>query len=40
MGLGAHLKFTVHQPLEVPKANKEEYIKTIEQTITKAITYD
>ena len=38
MGIGNHLKFTVHQPIELSSSsNHKELITTIEQTITKAI---
>ncbi|WP_353776932.1 1-acyl-sn-glycerol-3-phosphate acyltransferase [Winogradskyella sp. 3972H.M.0a.05] len=37
MGIGAHLKFTVHKPLEIDLENKEGLIQQIESTITEAI---
>lgn len=40
MGLGAHIKFTVHQPLKVSEYEHNELIETIEKQITEAITND
>jgi len=38
MGVGNHLKFTVHQPIELHSVeNQKELIAHIEQTITNAI---
>ena len=38
MGLGAHIKFTVHQPLELNRfEDKEALIKQIESTVIKTI---
>ncbi|GAA3571047.1 hypothetical protein GCM10022395_20790 [Snuella lapsa] len=38
MGLGNHLKFTVHKPIELATfADKQELINSIEKTITKSI---
>lgn len=38
MGIGNHLKFTVHQPLKIATfVDKEELIKTVEQTISSNI---
>ncbi|TDU43620.1 1-acyl-sn-glycerol-3-phosphate acyltransferase [Gelidibacter sediminis] len=38
MGIGNHLKFTVHQPLKIATfVNKEELIRTVEQTISSNI---
>ncbi|MBJ6368219.1 lysophospholipid acyltransferase family protein [Snuella sedimenti] len=38
MGLGNHLKFTVHKPIELATfADKQELINSIEETITKHI---
>ncbi|WP_132704754.1 lysophospholipid acyltransferase family protein [Winogradskyella wandonensis] len=38
MGLGAHIKFTVHQPLELNTFDdKEALIKQLEEIITKAV---
>jgi len=40
MGLGAHIKFTVHQPLKVSEYEHNKLIETIEKQITEAITND
>jgi 1-acyl-sn-glycerol-3-phosphate acyltransferase len=40
MGLGAHITFTVHEPLKVSEHNHNELIKTVEKQITNAITHD
>ena len=40
MGLGAHIKFTVHQPLKVSDYEHNELIETIEKQIIEAITND
>lgn len=40
MGLGAHIKFKVHQPLSVSDYDQEELLKLIEETIIKDIYYD
>jgi len=40
MGIGAHIKYTVHQPLAVSEYDHEELIKTVESQITKAIKND
>ena len=41
MGIGNHLKFTVHQPIELNSVeNQKEFIKNIEQTITNAIVLE
>jgi len=38
MGIGNHLKFTVHQPLKIATfVDKEELIRTVEQTISSNI---
>ena len=38
MGIGNHLKFTVHQPIKIATfTNKEELIKVVEQTISSNI---
>lgn len=40
LGLGNHLKFTVHKPIEMATfVNNEELINSIETTITKHINY-
>ncbi|MFK7783171.1 lysophospholipid acyltransferase family protein [Psychroserpens sp.] len=41
MGIGNHLKFTVHQPIELNTADDHKQLIThVEQTITKAIKID
>ncbi len=41
MGIGNHIKFTVHQPIELNAVeNQKELLKDIEHTITNAITLD
>lgn len=40
LGIGAHLKFNVHRPIETKSYNSDELISVIEQQITEAITYD
>ena len=40
MGIGAHIKFTVHKPVKVNEHDHNIIIETIEQQITKAITND
>lgn len=40
MGLGAHIKYEVHQPLEVKDFSNEELLNKIESDITKAINND
>ena len=38
LGLGNHLKFTVHKPIELATfVDKKELLETIETTITKHI---
>lgn len=38
MGIGNHLKFTVHQPIKIATfVNKEDLIRTVEQTISSNI---
>ena len=40
MGIGNHMKFTVHKPLEIINfTNKTELIQQVEQTIVDAIEY-
>lgn len=40
MGIGNHIKFTVHKPIDISTfANKQELIKTIETTIIDAIEH-
>jgi len=40
MGLGSHLKFKVHQPLELKDSNYDDLIKSIESSITSSIQND
>lgn len=40
MGLGAHIIFTVHQPLNVSEHNANTLLETIEKQITEAIIHD
>lgn len=40
MGLGAHIIFTVHQPLKVSNHNPNILAKIIEKQITEAVIYD
>ena len=40
MGLGTHIKFTVHEPIKVSEHDHKIIIETIEKQITEAITYD
>ena len=40
MGIGAHIKFQAHQPLEVNQASPNELILSVEQTIANAIKND
>lgn len=41
MGIGNHIKFKVHQPIKLSEVSKRsEFIKTIETTITSAITLE
>ena len=40
MGIGAHIKYTVHKPLAVKEFEQEELLKTIESQITNAIKND
>ena len=40
MGLGAHIKYTVHIPLDNNPDNVEKLIQTIEKQITEAISYE
>lgn len=37
MGIGAHIKFKVHKPIEVGSASFEELISTIEECVTKSL---
>jgi len=38
MGIGSHIKFTVHKPLGVTNKNHDELISIIEKCITESIT--
>ena len=40
MGLGAHIKYITHQPLDNNFENIEELIQTVEKQITEAIVYE
>ena len=40
MGIGAHLKFKVHQPLELKEHNHQTLMQNIEQQITQDINHD
>lgn len=40
MGIGTHIKFTVHPPLKVSEYNKEELIRTVENTIVADVVND
>ena len=41
MGIGSHIKFKVHQPIKLNSVeNHSEFIKTLEKTITNAITLE
>ena len=40
MGLGAHITFTIHQPLKVSEHNTNTLIEKVEKQIIQAIIYD
>ena len=40
LGLGAHIKFKVHEPLSIGDYNPKDLIELVEKQITEAITYD
>lgn len=40
MGIGAHIKFEVHEPLRVSDFDADELIKQVEQTIIESVHYE